>query len=122
MEMALADMSSSKVTVGSSGSEWNGNFTSNSTAPTGFFAVPGPGAPPGQISFVSNSTSDVVTSGWLFYGHVAILENSDGSWLTLFYATPTDVTGVWTLSWNETDTTTSAVPVTLKDSPPSTTS
>lgn len=91
----------------------------NSTFSNAVFFVPGPDSSSRQVGFLaSNSTpTDDVTSGFTFYGHVAILVDSAGAWQTLFYAIPTSSNGIWSLNWNTTDED-DAIPVTLKDSAP----
>ena len=84
------------------------------------FAVPATGST-GQVSFVSNTSSgDVVTSGFFFYGHVAMLSTSSGDLESVFFAQDTDTDGLWKLMWNVTATDDSIVPLTLKNTPPST--
>ncbi|KAK3689007.1 hypothetical protein B0T22DRAFT_460745 [Podospora appendiculata] len=85
---------------------------------TSFF-IPGAGNPSHEVGFAANTTStDVITTGWKFYGHIALLESADGSLISLFWAVPSGTDRVWNLTWNETDTSDGAIPVTLKDTPP----
>lgn len=76
--------------------------------------------PAGHTGFykegISNvSTSDIVTSGFTFYGMTAMLE-IDGQLYTEWYAVPTPIDGLWSVSWNTTDTfdTSEAEPITVR--------
>ncbi|KAK3368779.1 hypothetical protein B0H63DRAFT_515300 [Podospora didyma] len=83
------------------------------------FFVPGEGSSSHQVGFSSDITStDIITTGWTFYGHIALLEAAGGSLISLFWAVPSGTEGVWNLTWNETDASSGAIPVTLKDTPP----
>jgi hypothetical protein len=65
----------------------------------------------------SNGTSSGITSGWLIYGNVLLIK-INGAYVNPFSIVPTSTTGVWTLNWNDTSDA-SAIPVTLKNVPPS---
>jgi hypothetical protein len=67
----------------------------------------------------SNSTEDLVSTGFGFYGTVAFLFPSDGSFQSSWSAIPSEIDGVWTLEWNQTDASTGAIPLTIKSTPPS---
>ncbi|KAH8890321.1 hypothetical protein GQ53DRAFT_807099 [Thozetella sp. PMI_491] len=64
----------------------------NSSAPFSneTFYVPGPSSGGGPGGFLNGTAppdnSTFTSSGWSFYGSIAILELSDGSWATNFYA------------------------------------
>ncbi len=121
--MVPTECSSLKYPVHDSGGVWTVTpDNSTSSISNGTFYVPGPGTGGGPGGFLngtnSNSTSGITSSGWSFYGQVAILELSDGSWVTNFYAGSSSFDGVYTLEWNVTDTTTD-IPVTIKKTAPS---
>lgn len=97
----------------------NTTESSNATWSQQRLAVP-PAASNGQVSFVSNTSSDVVTSGFFLYGHVLLLSTSSGDIQSLFGAQATDTDGVWKLVWNSTSTDGSIVPLTLKSTAPPT--
>lgn len=64
---------------------------------------------------------DATTTGFVFYGSVATLEEANGSLQTQWYALPYGTTGLWSLNWNpNTDSSVDKVRVTLKSTPPST--
>lgn len=68
---------------------------------------------------MADTSSDaVVTSGFFFYGHVAMLLTSSGNVESLFFAQDTDTDGLWKLMWNMTAADGSLVPLTLKNSAP----
>jgi hypothetical protein len=98
------------------------NTTARTTSPpfnNATFFVPAAGSSAHQVGFTNaTSLSDVVTEGWTFFGHVALLADNDGSMVSLFWAVPSGTDGVWTLTWNETETGNGGIPVTLKDTPP----
>ncbi|OCK92396.1 uncharacterized protein K441DRAFT_614615 [Cenococcum geophilum 1.58] len=99
----------------------NTTTSSNATWADASFYVPSPEASSHQVGFTSNATSDQISSGFAFYGHVTFLVASSGGWEALFYAKPTASSGIWSLMWNQTgETDSSAVPVALKDSAPPT--
>lgn len=47
------------------------------------------------------STSDIITSGFKFYGSSAMV-SIDGTLYTDWYAVATGVDGLWTVGWNAT--------------------
>ena len=96
----------------------NTTESSNATWSQQRFAIPPTGSS-GQVSFVSNTSSDVVTSGFSWYGHVAFLSTSEGL-ESLFFAHATETDGLWKLMWNSTATDDTIVPLTLKDTAPAT--
>ena len=107
-----------------SDSSWaaNPNTTlTNSTATfsNATFFVPGSASTSHQVGFLTdNSTAtDVVTTGFNFYGHTVIVADTTGAWQSLFYALPSSDDGVWSLNWNATSVS-GAIPVTLRDSAP----
>ena len=99
----------------------NTTVSSNATWSQQKLAVPPIGSA-GQVSFVSNTTTDVVTSGFFWYGHVAFLSTSSGDFESLFFAETTDTDGLWKLMWNSTSTDGTIVPLILKDTAPPATS
>jgi hypothetical protein len=95
------------------------NATANPPFTNATFFVPGADSSSHQVGFATNSTiGGFVTSGFAFYGQMAVLERSDGSWMSLFWAVPTSTLGIWSMTWNETGTEDGVVPVTLKSMPP----
>jgi hypothetical protein len=82
----------------------------NTTASTGTpswsnvtFFIPSTTSSSHDIGFANSTTSgEVSTTGFLFYSQV-VLHSDDGEMATLWYATPTDIDGVWSLKWNATD-------------------
>lgn len=48
------------------------------------------------------SSSDIVTTGFTFYGTTAMLK-IDGQLYTAWYAVPTSIDGIWSVGWNATD-------------------
>jgi hypothetical protein len=71
----------------------------------------------GAQLFYSNGTSSGITSGWFMYGNVLMIR-VNGAYASPFSVVPTSTAGVWTLNWNDTADS-SAIPVTLKNTPPS---
>jgi hypothetical protein len=59
-----------------------------------------------------------VTSGFGWFGQMVILSASSGDLESLFFAQATGTDGLWALVWNSTAT--DDVPLTLKNTPPST--
>lgn len=72
-----------------------------------------------QAGFVSKgeNTSDTITSGWRLYGGILFLNEND-TLVNTWFAIPTSTAGIWSLNWNVSDDV-SAVPVTIKNAPPS---
>lgn len=84
-------------------------------------AVPSPSASSHSVTLLSSSnvTGDTVTSGFTFYGRFVFVQES-GGFQSLFYALPTETTGIWSLNWNTTgDGTDGKVLVSLRDAVPS---
>lgn len=67
----------------------------------------------------SNSTTGLTKTGFGFYGTVAFLFPDDGSFQSAWSAIPSEVDGVYTLEWNQTDASVGAIPLTIKSTPPS---
>ncbi|KAK7754408.1 hypothetical protein SLS62_003701 [Diatrype stigma] len=66
------------------------------------FYVPGPTSTAHQVGFTNTTgSSDISTTDFTFYGGV-ILHKQDSKLLTLWYASPTDTDGIYTLNWNDT--------------------
>lgn len=64
--------------------------------------VPSPTSTDHQVGFTnSTGSSDISTTDFSFYGGV-VLHKQDSKLLTLWYASPTDTEGIYTLNWNDT--------------------
>lgn len=83
------------------------------------FAVPGSASASHDVVLAKSTTDGLVSSGFGFYGTVAFLFPSDGSFQSSWSAIPSEMENVWTLEWNQTDPSTGAVPLTIKSIPPS---
>ncbi|CAO2658854.1 Nn.00g065770.m01.CDS01 [Neocucurbitaria sp. VM-36] len=81
------------------------------------FFVPGSSSSNHRIGFLDavNSTTDVVTSGFMFYGSTA-MNRRNGALETLWSGLSVG-NGVYELYWN--DTSSGQVPITLRNIPPS---
>jgi hypothetical protein len=75
----------------------------------------------GFVDTVSGTAdSTMVTTGFVFYGSIATLEQSNGQLETMWYALPYGDTGLYTLNWNPTgDSTSGKILITLKSTQPS---
>jgi hypothetical protein len=85
------------------------------------FAVPGPSASSHDVQLLDsgNVTDSFVTSGFIFYGHFFMIQES-GSLQSQWYAVPSDTDGVYSLKWNTTgDSSSDKVIITLRDIKPS---
>ncbi|KAF1840065.1 uncharacterized protein K460DRAFT_399101 [Cucurbitaria berberidis CBS 394.84] len=78
--------------------------------------VPGSSSSDSRIGFLNatNSTTDVITSGFLFYGLTAMNRRNGG--LETLWSGLSVGNGVYELYWN--DTSSGQVPVTLRSAPP----
>lgn len=64
----------------------------------------------------SNSSSSIVTTGFKVFGNQLSWVNSAGNLKQLWWAKPTEISGLWTLNWNvDTASESSAVPVTVRN-------
>jgi hypothetical protein len=83
-------------------------------------AVPGPSSSSHTVKLVNGTVDDGYISSFLFYGSFVMLE-SNGGFESLWYASPTEFQGVYSIGWNASDAGTSGdkLPVTLKSTPPS---
>jgi hypothetical protein len=100
---------------------WTVTPDTNATFTNATFYVPSPTNTSTNVGFLTSTEtapSAIVTSGWMFYGHVVILETDSGDWETMFYAKTTDYDSVWSLHWNVSDDST-AIPLAIKNSAPS---
>lgn len=85
------------------------------------FAVPGPSSSSHSVKLI-NSTTD--TGGYVsdltFYGTFVMVEEN-GQMASLWYATPSEIDGVYAIGWNASDAGHSddKVVITLKRTPPS---
>ncbi|KAI1047157.1 hypothetical protein LB505_010081 [Fusarium chuoi] len=85
------------------------------------FAVPGPSSSSHSVKLI-NSTAD--TDGYVFdlmtYGTFVMVEEN-GQMTSLWYATPSEIDGVYVIGWNASDAGQSddKVAITLKKTPPS---
>jgi hypothetical protein len=79
-----------------------------------------PSSPPAavQLESTSNATTGRTHTGFGFYGTVAFHTKEDGSFESLWFASPV-ADGLWALQWNETEGSEAMLPVTLKSTPPS---
>ncbi|KAF1963220.1 hypothetical protein CC80DRAFT_588669 [Byssothecium circinans] len=73
----------------------------------------------GEIGFVDsvNSSSDIATSGFRFYGKFALLsvgDHMEASW----NAKKTDVENVWSLGWGSVDEDSTLTPIMLRNAAP----
>lgn len=83
------------------------------------FFVPSSGASDKRVGFVSSNetaSSDIITSGFVFYGSTASLIGSDGQLETMFYALQVSER-IHALYWN--DTSLGQTPVILRSIAPS---
>ncbi|KAF7553392.1 hypothetical protein G7Z17_g3678 [Cylindrodendrum hubeiense] len=86
------------------------------------FSVPSSGSSSHDVSFISSSSdsSNVITTGFTFYGTFIFVTGTSGNLESLFYALPTDTDGIYKLKWNTTgDDTDDKILLTLKKTPPS---
>ncbi|KAG4443421.1 hypothetical protein IFR05_001100 [Cadophora sp. M221] len=109
--------------VSSTGAAWNAT-AANTTSSIGSFFIVNSDSSYAAAGFL-NSSSTVptggVTTGFRVYGGQVVLV-SDGALLSQFWATPSDVEGVYSLMWNSDGTSQdNSVPVALKTMAPSTT-
>ncbi|KAH9889739.1 hypothetical protein F4778DRAFT_388989 [Xylariomycetidae sp. FL2044] len=101
------------------------NTTASGTTPSwsnGTFYIPGTTSASHRIGFTnSTATEDMDTTGFMFYGKVALHKSTSGDLETLWYAVPTDADDVWALNWNTTGDEESGdkILVTLKTTAPS---
>ncbi|KAF2116008.1 hypothetical protein BDV96DRAFT_598792, partial [Lophiotrema nucula] len=94
----------------------------NSTAPSWSnvtLFIPTTGASSARVGFVSgsNSTDDIQTTGFVFYGSTVMVRGDDGTLETAWYGLPVGDTGVHALYWN--DTSLGQIPLTLRSVAPS---
>ncbi|KAF2245401.1 hypothetical protein BU26DRAFT_607657 [Trematosphaeria pertusa] len=73
----------------------------------------------GEIGFVdsTNSSSDIITSGFMFYGKFALLtvrDHMEAAW----NAKKTDVEDVWSLGWGSVDEDSTVKPIVLRSEAP----
>ncbi|KAK1688918.1 hypothetical protein BDP55DRAFT_33831 [Colletotrichum godetiae] len=83
------------------------NTTAVTTAPTWSnltFTIPTADSGVHNVAFLnsSDSTTGRKTSGFSFYGNFVLVEAEDGSFESWWYATATDIDGIYNLKWNET--------------------
>lgn len=83
------------------------NTTAVTTAPTWSnltFTIPTADSGVHNVAFLSSNSSmtDRKTSGFTFYGNFVLVEAEDGSFESWWYATATDIDGIYNLKWNET--------------------
>ncbi|KAF9876782.1 hypothetical protein CkaCkLH20_05628 [Colletotrichum karsti] len=87
------------------------------------FTVPGTSSSDHNVAFFdSNSTTTGrQTSGFVFYGNFILVQNPDDSSLeSLWYATASDIDGIYNLKWNQTgDDTDGKILLNLRRTPPS---
>ncbi|KAK4107641.1 hypothetical protein N656DRAFT_832955 [Canariomyces notabilis] len=87
------------------------------------FGVPSASSSSKNVLFVNgtmDSTSDVVTD-LLTYGSYVFVWGERGDMESLWYALPSDLDGIFALKWNSTgDESDGKIPITLKKTPPST--
>ncbi|KAJ4236812.1 hypothetical protein NW757_013352 [Fusarium falciforme] len=84
------------------------------------FAIPSTAAPSHDVQLVndtSNGTSNLITDGFSFYGAIAFA-SMDGGLVSLWQGIPSDVKGVYSLKWNDTEEANSAIIFTLKATKP----
>ncbi|KAH7259249.1 uncharacterized protein BKA55DRAFT_724190 [Fusarium redolens] len=85
------------------------------------FAVPGPSSSSHSVKLI-NSTADAdnYVSDLMFYGTFVMVEEN-GQMASLWYATPSEIEGVYAIGWNASDAGQSddKVVITLKRTPPS---
>ncbi|KAM5345151.1 hypothetical protein ACJ41O_011013 [Fusarium nematophilum] len=85
------------------------------------FAIPSTAAPSHDVQLVNatdNNPSDLVTSGFFFYGAVAFA-SKDREFIAMWQGIPSSVEGVYRLKWNDTDKADNAVIFTLTAMRPS---
>ncbi|KXH45660.1 hypothetical protein CSIM01_09729 [Colletotrichum simmondsii] len=83
------------------------NTTAVTTAPTWSnltFTIPTADSGVHNVAFLNSSASTTgrKTSGFSFYGNFVLVEAEDGSFESWWYATATDIDGIYNLRWNET--------------------
>ncbi|RSL52162.1 hypothetical protein CEP54_011078 [Fusarium duplospermum] len=84
------------------------------------FAIPSAAATSHDVQLVNttrNGTSNMVTDGFSFYGAIAFA-SIDGGLVSLWQGVPSDVDGVYSLKWNDTEETSGAVIFTIKATAP----
>ncbi|KAF9773081.1 hypothetical protein IL306_009124 [Fusarium sp. DS 682] len=89
--------------------------------PTYTFVVPGPSSSSHSVRLVkSTSSADGYVSDLMFYGTFVMVEEN-GEMASLWYATPSEIDGVYSIGWNATDAGHSddKLVITLKKTPPS---
>ncbi|KAK7425304.1 hypothetical protein QQZ08_008201 [Neonectria magnoliae] len=87
------------------------------------FSVPAASSSSHAVALVDpskNSTSNLITSNFGFYGTFIYVTGTGGEMETLWYAVATDTDGIYELRWNTTgDEGKDLILLTLKSSPPS---
>ncbi|KAI3529035.1 hypothetical protein CSPX01_15829 [Colletotrichum filicis] len=83
------------------------NTTAVTTTPTWSnltFTIPTADSGVHNVAFLNSSASTTgrKTSGFSFYGNFVLVEAEDGSFESWWYATATDIDGIYNLRWNET--------------------
>ncbi|KAK1479623.1 hypothetical protein CCUS01_04752 [Colletotrichum cuscutae] len=83
------------------------NTTAVTTAPTWSnltFTIPTADSGVHNVALLNSSASTTgrKTSGFSFYGNFVLVEAEDGSFESWWYATATDIDGIYNLRWNET--------------------
>jgi hypothetical protein len=84
------------------------------------FAIPSTAAPSHDVQLVSatrKETSNLVTDGFSFYGAIAFA-SMNGGLVSLWQGIPSDIKGVYSLKWNDTEEANSAIIFTLKATKP----
>ncbi|RSL74077.1 hypothetical protein CEP53_000449 [Fusarium sp. AF-6] len=85
------------------------------------FAIPSAAATSHDVQLVNttrNGTSNLITDGFSFYGAIAFA-SIDGGLVSLWQGIPSDVEGVYSLKWNDTEEGNGAVIFTVKATKPS---
>jgi hypothetical protein len=73
----------------------------------------------GFLAFNDSTTTGAVTSGFTWFGNNVAYATNSSDYEMQFWATSTNITGIWRLMWNVNGQLESnSVPVALKSTPP----
>ncbi|KAK1574416.1 uncharacterized protein LY79DRAFT_639835 [Colletotrichum navitas] len=124
------DPNAAPVTFTPTNNAWQGapnttalNSTTTPTWSNVTFSIPTDGASDHSVGFLNSSStaSDRQTSGFLTYGNVIFVSGESGNMVSMWYATPSSVEGIYSLKWNVTDDSTEdKIVLALKKTVPST--
>lgn len=119
-----SNYSSLTLDVSNSGTiAWNG--TSDNSTSVGSLYIVNDGSSSAQVGFSSSNATSTVenasTIGFSMFGGQVVFIDSDGNFLSQFWAKTTSVADVWSLLWNSDGSSqTDSTPVTIKTIGPAT--